>query len=243
MKRSIQLILMVLIATQFLVRPVEAADRWRILGVPLDMPESDEVALDGQFLEGIYQGDYGTRMPHNYGGYIHGHLKDSLLPELPFYHINSTMRDDRQLELWFSAKEDGRKTFGVEYHQTLEGKAGSKDPATAIKQAEAAFGKPDRTITSPAVPGQTILLFVDSSLPKDKRDAIVARLPNSQQMAKDDIGKFSRTDLRERARILGPDFRGAIITLYGFKGKVTGIDAELLDLQRARTVFNLPSPQ
>jgi hypothetical protein len=30
-----------------------------------------------------------------------------------------------------------------------------------------------------------------------------------------------------------------VVTFYGFKGKVTGSDVELLDLQRARTVFNL----
>jgi len=204
------------------------------------MPESDDQALDGQYLEGIYQGDYGEKMPHDYGGYIGGHVKESLLLQLPYYHMNSTTKDGKQLELWFSSKNDGRKIFGVEMHETLRDKGDrSEAPSKAIDEAQAAFGKPDRVITSPDAPGQTILMFVDADLPKDRRDAIVAHLPNLDEMPKDDIGNFNSIDLRERARVLGPDFRGAIVTIYSFKDKVTGIDAELLDLPRARTVFNL----
>jgi hypothetical protein len=74
---------------------------------------------------------------------IAGHLKESLLLQLPFYHINSTMNDGRQLELWFSTKADGRKTFGVEMHESsLEKKGARKAPAAVIKEAEGAFGKP-----------------------------------------------------------------------------------------------------
>jgi hypothetical protein len=236
MKAATRLVLANVIALQLLAGLAGAGGRWRILGVPLDMPVEDE--LDGQYLEGLYEDDYGANMPHNYGGYIAGHLKDSLLRELPFYHMNSTMKDGRQLELWFSTKADGRKTFGVELHEVFDGKQ-AKDPAAANTEAEAAFGKPDRVIASPAVPGQTILLFVDTNLPKDKRDAVIARLPQVQQMAQEDVDKFSRTDLRERVRILGPDFRGAVVSFYSYKGKVKGSDVELLDLMRARTVFNL----
>jgi hypothetical protein len=236
MKMAIRLVLANVIALQLLAGVTAAGARWRILGIPLDMPIEEE--LDGQYLEGLYQGDYGTHLQNNYGGYIAGHLKDSLLRELPFYHMNSTMKDGRQLELWFSTNADGRKIFGVELHEVFEGKR-ARDPAAATRDAEAAFGKPDRVIASPAVPGQTILLFVDPGLPKEKRDAVIARLPQGRQMPQEDVDKFSRTDLRERVRILGPDFRGAVVTFYGFKGKVTGSDVELLDLQRARTVFNL----
>jgi hypothetical protein len=236
MKPSLKLILASLLASRLLAGVAAAADRWRILGVPLDMPVEDD--LDGQYLEGIFEGDYGAHMASNYGGYIAGHLKDSLLREMPFYHMNSTMKDGRQLELWFSTRADGRKVFGVELHEIFEGKK-AKDPDSAARDAQAAFGKPDRVIVSPAVPGQTILVFVDPSLPKEKRDAVIARLPQARQMPQEDIDKFSRTDLRERVRILGPDFRGAVVTFYGFKGKITGTDVELLDLQRARTVFNL----
>jgi len=237
-------LLILLVASTLPIRTASAADRWRILGVPLDMPESDEHALDGQYLEGIYQGDYGTHMPHNYGGYIGGHLEDSLLLQLPYHHINSTTKDGKQLELWFSSQEDGRKTFGVEMHDSRRENGGSTEaPSAAIEEAQAAFGKPDRVIMSPDAPGRTILMFVDASLPKDRHDAIVARLPTAAQMPKDEVAKFNSIDLRERARILGPDFRGAIVTIYSLNDKVTGVEAELLDLQRARTVFNLDQLQ
>ena len=43
----------------------QAADRMRLASVPLDMPLSDEEALDGQALEGLYWGHYGKNMPYN----------------------------------------------------------------------------------------------------------------------------------------------------------------------------------
>jgi hypothetical protein len=237
MKTKLQLVL-VNVAILLIVTGTASAGRWRIMGVPLDMPEED--GLDGQALEGIYEGDYGTNLPNNYGGYIAGHLKDSLLRELPFHHINSTMKDGRELELWFSTREDGRKIFGVQFHQTFEGGTQPKNPAAATKEAEAAFGQPDRVFNS-RLAGMTVLVFVDGNLPKEKHDAMLAQLP--RQVDPKEVEKFSRMDLRERIHVLGPDFRGTAVTLYISNGKVTGVDAELLDFDRARTVFNLEKQQ
>jgi hypothetical protein len=88
-----------------------AKERWRLASVPLDMPEDG--GLDDQALEGLYQGDYGTDMPHDFGGSLGGKIKDSVLTESPFWHIDTTLKDDRRLQLWFSSAEDGRKIFGV----------------------------------------------------------------------------------------------------------------------------------
>jgi hypothetical protein len=38
---------------------------------------------------------------------------------------------------------------------------------------------------------------------------------------------------------LGADFRGAIVLLIAFQGKLQAMQVELLDLKRAQTVFNL----
>ena len=46
-----------------------AADRLRLVSVSRDIAESDQNALDNQYLDGLYQGDYGgTHMSHNFGG-------------------------------------------------------------------------------------------------------------------------------------------------------------------------------
>jgi len=40
-------------------------------------------------------------------------VRSSGLQESPFFHINTTLKDPRTLELWLSSEQDGRATFGV----------------------------------------------------------------------------------------------------------------------------------
>ncbi len=54
-----------------------------------------------------------------------------------------------------------------------------------------------------------------------------------------DVENFWRADLREWVRSLGPQFRGAIVVTGVENGKLVAQQAELIDLARARTVFNL----
>ena len=217
-----------------------AAERWRLCSVPLDMPLDDREALDNQALEGLYQGDYGHDMPHNYGGYIAGNLKDSVLDEWPFYHIKTTLKDGRLLQLWFSSSADGRKVFGVhlELPWSDKPKRGFKAERDAV---EAAFGASDLELSPPGAPAQKLLVIADRTMAKDRYASVVARLPKLDQISHDDADRFWKLDLQEVARLLGPDFRGAIVILNSQGDKLVSEQAELIDLSRARSVFNLGS--
>lgn len=217
-----------------------ADERWRLVSIPLDMPLDGRYALDNQALEGLYQGDYGTRMVHNYGGYIGANLKASSLSESPFYHIDTTLKDGRDFELWFSSAEDGRRVFGIRLNIPYSDKR-VKLIKDAIAEVEAAFGKPDLEVSPSNTPSQKILVIADRTMPKDRYQAVVTRLPKADKISQERIGSFWNADLPQFAAILGPDFRGAIMVLNADPkhGKLLSGSAQLLDLARARTVFNL----
>jgi hypothetical protein len=218
----------------------QAAERWRLVSIPLDMPLSDAQALDNQALEGLYQGDYGTHMPHNYGGYIGENLRSSVLNESPFYHIDTTLKDGRDFELWFSSAEDGRKVFGmrlnIPYSDTR-----SKLLKDAAAEVEAAFGKADLDLSPPDMPTQRILVIADRTMPKDRYRTVLARLPKADKIGREALDSFWNAELAQFAALLGPDFRGVIVVLNADpkSGKLVSGSAQLLDLARARTVFNL----
>ena len=218
--------------------PVLAAGRMRLVSIPLDMPLSDSEALDNQALEGLYQGDYGKHMAQNFGGYLGDNVKSSGLSESPFYHIDTVLKDGRKLGLWFSSAADGRKTFGVHLETPWIEKP-TADFKQAVDALEAAWGKPDLLLPSPDAKGaQQIRIFVDRTMPKDRYDKAIAHLPTPDKMKPKDVENLWRSDVVEWARVLGPEFRGAIAIVSDQDGKLAGEQILLIDLVRARTVFN-----
>lgn len=234
MKRALALAAVLIVARSTFAL---AADRLRLVSVPLDMPKSTDDALDNQYLEGLYNGDYDTHITHNFGGYLARNVKSSGLQESPFYHIDTTLKDGRTIELWFSSEQDGRATFGIKMSMPWSDKPPTRAYDAAVKELEAAYGKPDLEFTGSTVTTQHIFVFADSSAPNYQ--AIAAALPKANQMAPKGADEFWHCDLRTIARILGPDFRGTIAIFNNQNGKLCAEDVELLDLHRARTVFNL----
>jgi hypothetical protein len=68
---------------------------------------------------------------------------------------------------------------------------------------------------------------------------VVARLPKADRISHDDADRFWKLDLQELAEFLGPDFRGAVVILNSQGDKLVSEQAELIDLSRARSVFDL----
>jgi hypothetical protein len=219
-------IVLAAVALLVLCGPVAAEEpRQRVMNIPLDIPLDD--ALDGEFLEGIYQEKL---LPE---------LKDSVLIETPIRHIVSHFTDNRSLELWFSSREDGRRVFWAHLTQSFDGGQEIK-PETALANFEAIFGKPDIVRESKGdVSGAWILLKIDPRLSDERRAAIQRQLEASFKPTPDQIGGFSFFDMRDRIALLGPDFRGAIFSFNAFKGKVGAQHTELLDMVRAHSVLNL----
>jgi hypothetical protein len=215
-----------------------AAERFRLASVPLDMPMDD--GLDEQALDGLYQGDYGTKMAHNFGGCLGRNVERSGLQESPFWHIDTALKDGRSLELWFSSGEDGRKIFGVRL-ETPWAERSKRDAHRVLAEVQDAYGKPDLELQrSSGKSGRRIQVFVDRTTAPERLAAVTARLPAADKLSAADVENFWKDDLREWTRILGPDFRGAIVSTGVENGKMTAQQAVLIDLARARTVFNRP---
>jgi hypothetical protein len=213
----------------------------RVLSVSLDMPLADTQALDEQFLEVLYQGDYGRHMSSNVGGYLGDNVRSSGLSESPFYHIDTVLKDGRKLQLWFSSADDGRRTFGVHLGTPYMEKS-TRDLKQAVMEIQQAWGKPDLEFVPPLAAGaQQIQVFIDHTMPKDRLAAVVSRLPSADKLTPEEMNHFWESDLRDYSRSLGNDFRGAIAILSQQNGKLVGEQILLLDLVRARTIFNLSS--
>ena len=199
--------------------------RQRVMDVPLDMPMDDP--LDGEFLEGIYEDK------------LHDILEDSVLIEAPVQHIESHFTEARSLELWFSSKEDGRRVFWARLSQSFE-KLKPMKPETALANFEATFGKPDKIAEVKGDANASwILLKLDPRLPEERRATILKQLDTSFNPTPDQIGDFALMDMRDRVKLLTPDFRGAAFYVSAFKGKVGATQTDLIDMVRAQTVLNL----
>ena len=90
----------------------------------------------------------------------------------------------------------------------------------------------------PDIGTQQIDVFVDRTMPQERLAAVLARVPKADKLTPNDRNKFWESDLRDYARILGERFRGAIAITNQQKGKLVAEKIMLLDLVRARTVFN-----
>lgn len=202
--------------------------RQRVMDIPLDMPLQEP--LEGEFLEGIYQEKLG------------GILEDSVLIEAPIQHIRSRFTQNRALELWFSSREDGRRVFWAHLSQGFaEGKELS--PETARANFEATFGKPDKVAeTKGDIGASWILLRIDPRLPDERRAGIQRQLDATFKPTADQVGAFPFLDMRDRVKLLGHDFRGAVFCFTAFRGKVAAIRTDLIDMVRAHTVLNLAVP-
>lgn len=199
--------------------------RQHLMDIPLDMPlESD---LDGEALEGIYQDKLAAI------------LTDSVLIEAPIPHIESSFTENRKLELWFSSREDGRRVFWARLAQSFD--AGKETtPEAAIANFEATYGEADivRDIASGGIESW-LLVKIDPRLPEERRAIIRGQVEARLPPKVDAIGDFMFLDMRDRLAVLGPDFRGAILSFTAFDGKVRAQQVELLDMPRAHTVLNL----
>lgn len=224
MKRLIAGILASLAASSF---ALAQEPRQRVMNVPLDMPLNEP--LDGEFLEGIFQEK------------LHDILKDSVLIESPIPRIESRFTENRHLELWFSSEQDGRRIFWARLTQGFEGRA--LKPEDALANFEATFGMPDKTADLQGETGSFwILLKLDPRLPEARRATILKQLDASFRPTPVEIADFGLADMRSRAKLLTPDFRGAVFFLTAFKGQVGSMQTDLIDMVRAQTVLNLTAP-
>jgi len=223
MLRPIALVTVCLVA---LSARAEAGDRIRLMEIPLGMPLEEE--LEGEYLEGIYQEKL---LPD---------LVDSVLYETPIARIQSTFKHDRKLEIWFTSIEDGRRAYWLKLDQSFPD---TKPIPTQNLRDDFAkqFGAPDLIVggVSNDGAGPVVLVRVDPNLEETSRGAVLQALNDDFKPEPQLLSEFWHMDMRQREKLLGPDFRGAVLSYYESAGKASSMTLELLDLTMARTVLNL----
>jgi hypothetical protein len=206
----------------------EADQTWRINNIPLDMPLDAE--LNGEFLEGIYQEK------------LHDRLIDSVGTPWPSYHIRSTLKGrdgaaEENMELYFSSKADGQRIFWIRTNRRMADDVDKDALARNLAQLERGFGAPSRIFKDETQSGAHIFVYVDRLLPDHIRSRLEESLPRTSSAG--DFRDFWAMSLADRARILGTDFRGAIAIINAWQGQLRSVQIELIDLNRARSVFTL----
>lgn len=152
----------------------------------------------------------------------------------------------RDVRIWYAPREEGGQSFMM---ATTSHSDGNLDLARS--GVIAAFGAPTVEFTHADMEARGIrvadlavdtLLYVDRALPDTQWARIAYRLRSEFNPTGPELFSLTNTRLRTLARLLGPDFRGAIVQIsesgWSHDSTVTTI---LLDLKRAQSIFRIGS--
>lgn len=152
----------------------------------------------------------------------------------------------RDLRIWYAPREDGGQSFMIVTAAQVDG-----DLDGARGGVVEAFGPPTVEFTHADMEARGIhvaditvdtMLYVDRALPDTQWARIAHRLRTEFNPTGPELFSLTDTRLRTLARLLGPDFRGAIVQVsesgWSHDSTVTTI---LLDLKRAQSIFRLGS--
>jgi hypothetical protein len=167
----------------------------------------------------------------------------------PAPHVRLTLAPDsagheRDVRVWYAPREQGGQSFMIStrtYHELdLESVRGGVLESFGAPTVE--FSHAEMEARGIAVADLTIdtLLYVDRTLADAQRARIAHRLRTEFNPTGAELFSLTDTRLRTLARLLGPDFRGAIVQISesGWTHHST-VSTILLDLQRARSIFRL----
>jgi hypothetical protein len=152
----------------------------------------------------------------------------------------------RAVRIWYAPREEGGQSFMI---TTMSHVDGQLDQARS--EVITAFGAPTVEFTHADMEARGIrvadltvdtLLYVDRALPDTEWARIAHRLRSEFDPTGPELFSLTNTRLRTLARLLGPDFRGAIVQIsesgWSHDSTVTTI---LLDLKRAQSIFRVGS--
>lgn len=152
----------------------------------------------------------------------------------------------RDVRIWYAPREEGGQSFMISTTSHVDGNLD-----LARGGVIAAFGAPTVEFTHADMEARGIrvadltvdtLLYVDRALPDTDWARIAHRLRSEVNPTGPEIFSLTNTRLRSLARLLGSDFRGAIVQVsesgWSHDSTVTTI---LLDLKRAQSIFRLGS--
>jgi hypothetical protein len=152
----------------------------------------------------------------------------------------------REVRIWYAPREEGGQSFMITTTLHVDGALD-----VARSGAIADLGAPTVEFTHADMESRGIrvsdltvdtLLYVDHALPVTDWTRIAYRLRNEFNPTGPELFSLTNTRLRTLARLLGSDFRGAIVQVsesgWSHDSTVTTI---LLDLKRAQSIFRIGS--
>jgi hypothetical protein len=167
----------------------------------------------------------------------------------PAPHVRLTLTPDstgheRDVRIWYAPREKGGQSFMIStrsYHALdLESVRGAILERFGPPTIE--FSHADMEARGIEVANLTIdtLLYVDRTLADAQRARIARRLRTEFDPTGVELFSLTNTRLRTLARLLGPDFRGAIVQISESpRTNRSAVSTILLDLPRAQSIFRL----
>jgi hypothetical protein len=167
----------------------------------------------------------------------------------PAPHVRLALAPDadgrkRDVRIWYEPRERGGRSFMIT--TTTYREAGLESVRNEVLEA---FGPPTVEFTHADMEARGIhvadltvdtFLYVDRSLPDTQWARVAHRLRTDFRASGAELFSLTDTRLRTLARLLGADFRGAIVQISesGWTHHST-VSTILLDLKRAGSVFHL----
>lgn len=150
----------------------------------------------------------------------------------------------QEVRIWYAPREQGGRSFMI-----TTATRSARNLAGAREEILETFGTPavefshaDMEARGIHVADLTVdtLLYVDSDLPAADWNRMAHRLRSEFNPTGSQLFGLTNSTLRTLSRLLGPDFRGAIVQIsesgWSHDSSVTTI---LLDLKRAQSIFEL----
>lgn len=150
----------------------------------------------------------------------------------------------RDVRIWYAPRELGGRSFMIstEAHSDDNLDGARTDVLAAFGPPTVEFTHADMEARGIHVADRTVdtLLYVDHGLPAAKWNRMAYRLRTEFNPTGAELFGLTNSTLRTLSRLLGPDFRGAIVQISesGWTHQST-VTTMLLDLGRARSVFQL----
>jgi hypothetical protein len=167
----------------------------------------------------------------------------------PASHVRLTLTPDstgreRAVRIWYAPREEGGQSFMIA--TTTFHELGFEHARNGVLES---FGPPTLEFSHAQMEARGIevadltvdtLIYVDRALPDTERGRLARRLRTQFNPTGAELFSLTNTRLRTLSRLLGRDFRGAIVQVSesGWSNDST-VTTILLDLRRAQSVFRL----
>lgn len=167
-----------------------------------------------------------------YEGPLSAEIEDSVGLTIPYDHIETRLKDGSRLSLHLSPPDDGSRLFWIRRTTSWRWPVERQGPALGdlVADMESRFGKPSRSVGPTDGSGSLLLIF---AMPGTE-----SGLPDTVDIPPADVAGAQFLSYQQRVELLGPTFKGAMVTIVVDRESVAAVVEELVDHRLAATVLN-----